>query len=202
MNTLPTKIADRIILGTWALGGQGFGRVNSSDGIQLIEHAIKLGITQFDTASIYAKGESRIRLKKALGNKTSQFKIIDKVGLKWHGNKVIHDASQHTIHEQINDSLKALNREYLDCALLHWPDPDIPIEESIKALIRAKKEGKIKEWGVCNATQEDLNTISPLAHNTPLHIPSNPLFPNQELIRNNKSRHKIITHNLFLQGAL
>jgi len=52
--------------------------------------------------------------------------------------------------KSVDDSLKALKTDYVDLLLAHWPNPDIPLSETMPALAKAKQQGKARHIGVAN----------------------------------------------------
>jgi len=52
--------------------------------------------------------------------------------------------------QSVDDSLKALNTDYIDLLLVHWPNPNIPLAETMPALAKAKQQGKARHVGVAN----------------------------------------------------
>lgn len=147
-------------LGTWRLGGEGFGPSNLKESLESIEYAYELGIRYFDTADFYAHGKSNEILSKLTKKYRSNLIISSKGGLVWDTpNSVKHDASKEALTKDLHETLKRLGTNYLDYYLLHWPDPNIPLEESLEVLIKFQNEGLIKKWGVCNLSITMLNSF-------------------------------------------
>jgi 2,5-diketo-D-gluconate reductase B len=65
--------------------------------------------------------------------------------------KVPHDeASADEVQRDCEQSLERLGVDYLDLLLLHWPSPDVPLEETLKALTALRADGRIRNLGVSN----------------------------------------------------
>lgn len=137
--------------GTWFMGGS-FEREESYDetkDIEAIKKTIELGGYRFDTAEMYAKGYSEEILGKALKEyDRSKLFITSKVSP---ANLEYDD----TINSCKN-SLSRLQMNYLDLCLIHAPNPEIPIEETMRAFDYLKEQGLIKNMGVCNFNIERL----------------------------------------------
>jgi aryl-alcohol dehydrogenase-like predicted oxidoreductase len=131
-------------LGAWPIGG-GMGRVDEQAAISTIHAAISNGITLIDTAQGYKTSESI--LGKALKNG-----YRDRCFL---ATKVTGDFSRQAIMKAMDNSLKALNVEYIDLYQIHHWNPAYPVEESMEALARLQEQGKTRLIGVSNfnATQ-------------------------------------------------
>src|SRR6202049_2634032 len=124
--------ASRVALGTWAMGGWMWGGSNESDAISAIHAAIDRGITLIDTAPVYGFGRSEEIVGKALaeGGRRKRVLIATKVGLDWRDGQPFRNASKARIHKEIDDSLQRLRTDVIDVYQVHWPDPNVPIEET------------------------------------------------------------------------
>jgi aryl-alcohol dehydrogenase-like predicted oxidoreductase len=143
-------------LGTWALGGEGFGAVTADTAQSVIDRAIDAGIHHFDTAGFYAHGKSEVLLGKAIRHCRKEMFVASKGGLMWEGREVRHDASPDGLRAELHRSLTRLNTDYLDLFQLHWPDHAVPVSESLEALQLFQREGLIRHWGVCNLNVQEV----------------------------------------------
>ena len=144
-----------ITFGCWQIApSEGWGNIcspKSADAV--VKKALELGISAFDTAEGYGEGESERRLGKALGHKKQDVIIISKI---WP------DASltSNDYHKRLNNSLKALKRDYVDVYLVHFPSNYFnSIEQSEKLCIlmeELKKSGKAITVGLSNFMEQDL----------------------------------------------
>ncbi|MHA1616200.1 MAG: aldo/keto reductase [Candidatus Njordarchaeales archaeon] len=135
-------------LGTWGIGGS-FAPDYSRDDywIKIIRKAIELGIWMIDTAEMYAKGHAEELVGRAIKVfERDEVFIITKV---WPDNytyeKVIKAAKA---------SLKRLDTNYIDLYLLHWPTPDMPMRELMRALESLVEQGLVRYIGVSNFSVE------------------------------------------------
>lgn len=144
-----TKLGDTdlevsvISMGCWGIsGGEMWGKQNEEDAIAAIQKAYENGINFFDTAEGYGNGYSEELLGEALDGFRKEIKIASKV-------KAAHLRPK-DLKESCENSLQRLNTDYLDLYYIHWPNPDILISDTIKALEELKKEGKIRYYGTSN----------------------------------------------------
>ncbi len=149
----------KLWLGTWSLGGEGFGATDGRASRQLLQHAFDAGIRHFDSAGFYAHGKSERLLGQALKKVRSQIFISSKGGLRWQGRTVSHAATPEDLRQDLEQSLKQLNTDYLDLFQLHWPDPKVPVAESLDALKAMQLEGKIRTWGVGNLSAAEIDSL-------------------------------------------
>ena len=144
-----------ITFGCWQIApSEGWGDICTPQSAEaVVKKALELGISAFDTAEGYGDGESERRLGKALGHKKQDVIIISKI---WP------DASLTTddYHNRLNNSLKALNRDYVDVYLVHFPSNYFnSIEQSEKLceiMEKIKKSGKAITVGLSNFKEQDL----------------------------------------------
>lgn len=124
------------------MGGFNWGPQDARDSLASIREAFTLGITCFDTAEVYGNGQSENLLAKALKGKRKEIIIASKVGPK--------DFAPEEVIKSCERGLKNLHTDYIDLLQLHWPNPEIPVEDTLGAMERLKTEGKIRAYGVSN----------------------------------------------------
>ena len=142
-----------ISLGSWLTLGS---RVDFTETARLVHRAFDLGINLFDTADIYAKGEA----EKALGESLlelprHQVVIASKSFFAMSEHPNDRGLSRKHIVESVEGSLRRLRTEYLDLHQCHRADPDVPMEETVRAYEDLIRQGKVLYWGVSmwNASQ-------------------------------------------------
>ena len=126
-------------------GGRPLEPDDNRDASQLAElhQAIALGYRHFDTAEMYAAGHSEAILGRALREQErSDFIITSKVN----GENLAYD----NLLAACDRSLERLQTSYIDMYLIHWPNPEIPLAESFRALNHLVNVGKIRHVGVSN----------------------------------------------------
>jgi len=137
-------------LGTWVWGGDCWGGAKEEDCLSAMEEAFASGINFIDTAPIYGSGVSESIVGKGIKGKREKVVLATKCGLSAKGTTIFNDLSPKGIEKEIDVSLKRLNTDYIDLYQCHWPDPKVPIEKTIEALLKIKSQGKIKYIGVSN----------------------------------------------------
>ncbi|WP_028782528.1 aldo/keto reductase [Thalassobacillus devorans] len=160
--------ASRIGLGTWAIGGWMWGGTDEKESIRTIHTALDKGVNLIDTAPVYGFGRSEEIIGKAVKEHGNRDDIIlaTKVGLDWKDEQPFRNGSKERIHQEIDDSLRRLQTDYIDIYQVHWPDPVSPIDETAEALNYLYKQGKIRAIGVSNFTPEQMDYFREAA---PLH---------------------------------
>lgn len=138
----------KIGLGTWGMGGRQIeDRRWDKENIIAIKMAIDLGLTHIDTAEYYGAGHTEELVGEAVESydRDSLF-ITSKV---WHTNLQYDD-----IIRSMKSSLRRLKLDYVDLYLIHWPNPQVPLKETIQGLEYCAKEGYTRFIGVSNFSQE------------------------------------------------
>ena len=135
--------------GCWEIGG-GYGSIEETDFIKAINRALEMGINSFDTAEAYGFGASEKSLAKALGSRRKDAVITTKFGVGYPDAPNYRDSTRKRVMESIEKSLKALNTDYVDVYLIHWPDRNVPFEEPMRALDDLVKQGKVRAVGLSN----------------------------------------------------
>jgi aryl-alcohol dehydrogenase-like predicted oxidoreductase len=135
--------------GCWEIGG-GYGSIEETDFIKAINRALEIGINSFDTAEAYGFGASEKSLAKALGSRRKEAVITTKFGVGYPDAPSYRDSTRKRVMESIEKSLKALNTDYVDVYLIHWPDRNVPFEEPMRALDDLVKQGKVRAVGLSN----------------------------------------------------
>ena len=126
-------------LGAWPLGG-GMGFVDEGIAISTIHAAIDNGITLIDTAQAYLSSEASI-------GKALKGGYRDRCFL---ATKVSGDYSREGIRSAIENSLRALDVDYVDLYQIHSWAARYPIQESMQTMARLQREGKTRHIGVSN----------------------------------------------------
>jgi aryl-alcohol dehydrogenase-like predicted oxidoreductase len=148
-------------IGTWGIGGAGWGGQNEDDSIAAIHAMLDAGINFIDTAPIYGYGEAEKVIGKAIaGYDRSKIAIATKFGVTWpegpEAGVLVQNGSHDNIMREIELSLSLLGTDYVDIYMQHWPDVDTkaPASETFGTLQQLKEEGVIRHVGVSNSTPE------------------------------------------------
>jgi 2,5-diketo-D-gluconate reductase B len=123
-------------LGTWELRGRTCAR--------LVEQAIKLGYRHIDTAQVYENEREVGEGLRASGVKRDDVFVTTKV---WTTHFAPND-----LERSARESLSRLHLSDVDLLLLHWPNPRVPLQETLGALARVKQLGLSRHIGVSNFT--------------------------------------------------
>jgi len=136
-------------LGTWGIGG--FYRPDRSadaEAVEVIRFAVQQGMSFIDTAEMYGAGHAEELVGQALKDMREQAFIATKV------------SPEHFDYEGVmracEASLKRLGTSYVDLYQLHWPNPAIPLRETMKAMERLVELGKVRHIGVSNFSVQEL----------------------------------------------
>ena len=162
--TAPLKLS-RIALGTWAIGGWMWGGTDETAAIGVIHEAVDRGVTLIDTAPAYGFGRSEEIVGKALaeGGRRKRVMVATKVGLDWKDGQPFRDGSKARIRKEVEDSLRRLRTDVIDIYQVHWPDPNVPIEETAAAMADLQRAGKIRVIGVSNFSPAQIEAFRKVA---------------------------------------
>ena len=129
------------------VGCNNFGlRADLAQTRAVVDRALELGITLFDTADRYGNpaGTSEQYLGQALGARRKNVVLASKFGNAMDDSGTMQGASRRYIRIAVEASLKRLNTDWIDLYQLHRPDPETPIDETLRALEELVREGKIR----------------------------------------------------------
>ncbi len=153
----------------------GFGTYPLQDSIctQAIENAARCGYQIIDTATFYNNFKA---IAKALkGQNRSDFYIISKV---WHDMQ-----SPENLRRDLDSTLEQLETDYLDAYLIHWPNNQIPIDQTLSEMEKLIQEKKIRHIGLSNVSVNHLKKV--LEFNIPItwvQVEMHPYFYDHELL--------------------
>jgi aryl-alcohol dehydrogenase-like predicted oxidoreductase len=135
--------------GCWEIGGT-YGRIDESEFRLAVQAAIDNGITCFDTAEAYGMGVSEEALARALSGRRRDVSIVTKFGVGYSEMPNRRDSTRPRVMASIEKSLQRLQTDHIDAYLVHWPDPDAPLDETVRALDDIVRQGKARYIGVSN----------------------------------------------------
>ena len=134
--------------------------------IKVVHAAIDAGITMFDTAAVYGPFTNEELVGDALVGYREKVQIATKGGFKIDGLTNELDSRPESLRKQLDGSLQRLKTDYIDLYYVHRVDPKVPIEDVALAMKQFKKEGKIRHWGLSEASAETIrraHAVEPLA---------------------------------------
>lgn len=117
--------------------------LNPEETEKIIKKSLDLGINFFDTANCYSAGTSEEYLGRALKNTISRDKVV--IATKVYFNEG--HLSKEAIPREVEGSLKRLGTDYIDLLIIHRFDYTTPIEETMEALGKVVKSGKVRAIG-------------------------------------------------------
>jgi aryl-alcohol dehydrogenase-like predicted oxidoreductase len=146
-------------LGLFSVSAIGLGCMNLShaygtppdprDATRLLQRALELGITHFDTAALYGFGANETLLAEAIGHRRREFMLASKGGMfKGADGKREIDGRPAALRRHCEASLRRLRTDVIDLYYLHRWDKRVPIEESVGELGRLVQEGKALSIGL------------------------------------------------------
>jgi pyridoxine 4-dehydrogenase len=168
--------------GTFFLGGDlpvhrlGFGAmritgagiwgepVDHDEAVAVLKLAVELGVTIIDTADSYGPEVSERLIAEALYPYPRDLVIATKAGLVRPGpSQWVPDGRPQHLREAVEGSLKRLRLDRIDLLQLHRPDPKVPFEDQIGALIELQRAGKIRHIGLSNVSIAEIQTARRIA---------------------------------------
>lgn len=163
-----------VTFGAWAIGGWMWGGSEEQDSIAAIQASVDAGATSIDTAAIYGQGYSEELVAKAIKGRRDKVQVLTKCGMRWDDPRgsdpwntqnnqgqaitVTRNSKPDSIAYECDQSLRRLQIDVIDVYQIHWPDLTTPIEESIEAMYKLQKAGKIKAIGVSNYNLKQIST--------------------------------------------
>jgi len=133
------------------LGCNNFGgRCDEAQTKVVVDKAIDMGITLFDTADIYSQGKSEEFLGAALKGKRQNVIIATKFGGPMGQGEYMSGASRRYMRQAVEASLRRLGTDWIDLYQIHFPDARTPFEEMISTFDDLIREGKIRYAGCSN----------------------------------------------------
>ena len=113
-----------------------------------LEYGIDLGMTFIDTAEVYAGGHSETLVGKAAKNKRNELFIATKFSPE--------NNSYDNVLSSAENSLRRLQTSFIDLYQVHWPNPSIPVAETMEALKKLLDQGKIRFIGLSNFSKREM----------------------------------------------
>lgn len=130
----------KIGIGTWELEGD--------EAYEAVRDALEIGYRHVDTAKAYGNEAEVGRALSESGLDRDEYFLTTKA---WY-----EQASADEVREQLEGSLRELGVEHVDLLLLHWPNPEVPIAETIEGMESLEADGKLLQYGVSNFPTAEL----------------------------------------------
>jgi myo-inositol catabolism protein IolS len=146
-----------ICMGCWAIAGdQVWGEQDEQEAIAALHTAVEVGVNFFDSAEAYGAGRSEELIGKAFKEMRQEVIIATKAS----GDH----ARPAELRKACEQSLQRLQTDYIDVYYLHWPNWEVPFEETLGEMARLKDEGKVRFAGCSNFGRQDLEAILRVSH--------------------------------------
>ena len=160
-----------LLVSAVGLGCNNFGiRCDLEQTRAVVDKALDLGITLFDTADSYGRrGGSETLLGQILGARRKEVVLATKFGMPMDDEGTLKGASRRYIMTAVEASLRRLQTDWIDLYQLHRPDPATPIEETLRALDDLVRQGKVRHIGSSNFSAAQLMEADETARRAGLH---------------------------------
>jgi aryl-alcohol dehydrogenase-like predicted oxidoreductase len=127
-------------------------RIDQAQTRMVVDAALDAGINFFDTADIYGGSKSEVFLGEALKGRREKAVLATKFANPMGEGAYLRGGARRYIVKAVEDSLKRLHTDHIDLYQMHVPDPDTPIEETLRALDDLVRDGKVLYIGNSNFT--------------------------------------------------
>jgi aryl-alcohol dehydrogenase-like predicted oxidoreductase len=135
------------------LGCNNFGmRIDQAQTKIVVDKAIEVGVTLFDTANIYGGTKSEEFLGEAIGDRRRNIVLATKFGVTIGQGPLNGGGSRRHVIQACEDSLRRLKTDWIDLYQYHFRDPKTPVEETLDALNDLVRTGKVRYIGSSNVT--------------------------------------------------
>ena len=146
------------------LGCNNFGmRIDEERSAAVVHAALDAGINFFDTADVYGRTRSEQYLGRALGSRRDEVIIATKFVAPIDDDPSHAGAGARWLAEAVEGSLRRLGTDRIDLYQQHGPDPNVPIEETLTALDRLVRDGKVREIGNSNFSGAQIDEAESVA---------------------------------------
>lgn len=173
-------------LGTNAVGGHNlYPNLDEEQGKDVVRAAIENGVILLDTAFIYGPGRSEELVGEVVKEYNREDVVIATKGAHYFdGDETKLSNDPEFLKEQVENSLKRLQTDYIDLYYIHFPDEDTPKDKAVATLQELKEQGKIKAIGVSNFSLEQLKEANKDGHVDVVQLEYNLLNRENEEILN------------------
>lgn len=166
-------------IGYGAMGLEGYyGAAKEKDAVAVIRHALSMGSNFIDTADAYGNGHNEELIGRAVADRRNEAFVATKFGIVFDPNETATEVptgwgfslkingTPRYVQRSIEQSLKRLGMSHIDLLYAHYPDPTVPIEETVGAMTQAVEQGKVRFVGLSNVTADQIrraHNVHPIA---------------------------------------
>jgi diketogulonate reductase-like aldo/keto reductase len=132
--------------------------------VRALQYGIDMGLNFLDTAEVYSDGYSEELVGRAVKGRRESVFISTKFSPE--------NSSYEGVIKAAEGSLRRLNTDYIDLYQAHWPNPKIPVAETMAAMEKLVSDGKIRQIGLSNFSKREMVAAQ-------AHLETNRIFSNQ-----------------------
>ncbi|MEM8508839.1 MAG: aldo/keto reductase [Bacteroidota bacterium] len=149
-------LVSELCLGAMTFGGRGIWKAIGAQSLEearkLIEVAVDKGINFFDNANAYSEGLAEEIMGKIVKElpQSNELIIATKLRIRMGEGPNQVGLSRHHIYQEVDNSLRRLQRDRIDMLYVHGVDPITPLEEMMRGLEDVVRSGKVRYLGICN----------------------------------------------------
>src|SRR5690242_19411859 len=130
-----------------------YGQPDPDEAIATIHRAVELGVDLIDTSDAYGGGKNEELVGRAIKGRRDRVVLASKFGnLQTPDGKQSVCGRPEYVIEACEKSLKRLNEDVIDLYYIHRVDTDVPVEDTVGAMVKLKQQGKIKHLGISEAS--------------------------------------------------
>ncbi len=196
-----------LTIGTWAMGGLGYGSVERKDCISAIHAMLDQGVNHIDSAWVYGLGESDKVIGEAIRGRRNQLLITTKCGFRNPADGSgpnFPDCSPEWITKCFEETLTNLGTDYVDFFLIHVPDGNVPFEITAECVNKWKEQGKVRYTGVSNFGIKEMEEMGNYLDISAIQSGYSMVVRNEEENMKWAAEHNIavMTHSSLASGLL
>ena len=161
VNTIPRRTLGRQGLQVSAIGlgcmgmSDFYGPADQKTNLNVLNHAIDIGVNFFDTAAVYGTGANERLLATVLRTRRDEVVLATKFGIeRTSSGEFLVNGSPENVAASCDASLQRLGVDHIDLYYQHRVDPNVPIEETVGAMARLVEAGKVRHLGLSEAAAE------------------------------------------------
>lgn len=158
--------------GTWGMGGNGWDTREKADLIAALHAMVDAGVNLIDTAPAYGRGMAEEIVGEAIAGIRDKLIITTKCGMNIDKpGYAVKTATRDEVIRGCEGSMRRMKLDRIDILLLHWPDENTPLRETMEAMQELKDRGRVRFIGVSNLPKERMEEARAYADITVTQLP-------------------------------
>ncbi|HEX6312798.1 MAG TPA: aldo/keto reductase [Acidimicrobiia bacterium] len=138
-----------------------YGAADESEAVATIHRALELGVTLLDTADVYGAGANEELVGTAIAGRRDEVVVATKFGIVFGpGGRRSATGTPEYVREACHASLRRLRVDVIDLYYQHRADPDVPIEDTVGAMVELVAAGKVRYLGLSEASADTMRRAS------------------------------------------